>query len=168
MWDLPGPGLEPVSPALVGGFSTTAPPEKPLQRKLLKVKIWSCHFRPQKPLIYSNFYPLPTPTFIFAFFSKPDILFYTSMIIPTFCPLPGVLFCPFVASKMKSLNSPCSILYPSSDSLLCLASYFIHTILAVTRTQPSNFLFICLSSLLESELFFGPDYIWFIFLFPSA
>ena len=29
MWDLPRPGLEPVSPALAGGFSTTAPPEKP-------------------------------------------------------------------------------------------------------------------------------------------
>ena len=30
MWDLPGPGLEPVSPALAGRFSTTAPPGKPL------------------------------------------------------------------------------------------------------------------------------------------
>ena len=30
MWDLPGPGLEPVSPALAGGFPTTAPPGKPL------------------------------------------------------------------------------------------------------------------------------------------
>ena len=29
MWDLPGPGLKPVSPALAGGFLTTAPPEKP-------------------------------------------------------------------------------------------------------------------------------------------
>ena len=29
MWDLPGPGLEPVCPALAGGFSTTAPPGKP-------------------------------------------------------------------------------------------------------------------------------------------
>ena len=28
MWDLPGPGLEPVSPALVGGFLTTVPPGK--------------------------------------------------------------------------------------------------------------------------------------------
>ena len=28
MWDLPRPGLEPVSPALEGGFSTTAPPGK--------------------------------------------------------------------------------------------------------------------------------------------
>ena len=30
MWDLPGPGLEPVSPALAGGFLTTAPPGKSL------------------------------------------------------------------------------------------------------------------------------------------
>ena len=29
MWDLPRPGLEPVSPALAGRFSTTAPPRKP-------------------------------------------------------------------------------------------------------------------------------------------
>ena len=29
MWDLPGPGLEPVSPALAGGFLATAPPGKP-------------------------------------------------------------------------------------------------------------------------------------------
>ena len=29
MWDLPGPGLEPVSPALAGGFSTTVPPGEP-------------------------------------------------------------------------------------------------------------------------------------------
>ena len=30
MWDLPGPGLEPVSPALAGGYSTTAPSGKSL------------------------------------------------------------------------------------------------------------------------------------------
>ena len=29
MWDLPRPGLEPVSPALAGRLSTTAPPRKP-------------------------------------------------------------------------------------------------------------------------------------------
>ena len=29
MWDLPGPGLEPVSPALAGGFLTTVPQGKP-------------------------------------------------------------------------------------------------------------------------------------------
>ena len=32
MWDLPGPGLEPVSPALEGRFLTTAPPGKPITR----------------------------------------------------------------------------------------------------------------------------------------
>ena len=29
MWDLPGPGLEPICPALAGGFLTTVPPGKP-------------------------------------------------------------------------------------------------------------------------------------------
>ena len=31
MWDLPGPGLELSSPALAGGFLTTAPPGKSLR-----------------------------------------------------------------------------------------------------------------------------------------
>ena len=26
MWDLPGPGIKPMSPALAGGFFTTEPP----------------------------------------------------------------------------------------------------------------------------------------------
>ena len=30
MWDLPRPGLKPMSPALAGRFSTTVPPGKPL------------------------------------------------------------------------------------------------------------------------------------------
>ena len=35
MWDLPRPGLEPVSPALAGRFSTTAPPRKPSSSSVL-------------------------------------------------------------------------------------------------------------------------------------
>ena len=35
MWDLPRPGLEPVSLALAGRFSTTAPPGKPLIQFLI-------------------------------------------------------------------------------------------------------------------------------------
>ena len=31
MWDLPGLGLKPMSPALAGRFLTTAPPGKPLE-----------------------------------------------------------------------------------------------------------------------------------------
>ena len=30
MWSLPGPGIEPMTPALAGGFLTTGPPEKSL------------------------------------------------------------------------------------------------------------------------------------------
>ena len=33
-WDLPRPGLEPVSPALAGRFSTTVPPGKPIRVNL--------------------------------------------------------------------------------------------------------------------------------------
>ena len=29
MWDLPGPGIKPMSPALAGGYLTTEPPGKP-------------------------------------------------------------------------------------------------------------------------------------------
>ena len=37
MWDLPRPGLEPMSPALAGRFSTTVPPGKPLSSFLILV-----------------------------------------------------------------------------------------------------------------------------------
>ena len=39
MWDLPGPGIEPVSPALAGGFLTTAPPGKSLHLGCFKGKL---------------------------------------------------------------------------------------------------------------------------------
>ena len=35
MWDLPGPGLEPMGPALAGGFLATEPPGKPLMSVFL-------------------------------------------------------------------------------------------------------------------------------------
>ena len=38
MWDPPGPGLEPVSPALTGGLPTTAPPGKPPFMLLLLIR----------------------------------------------------------------------------------------------------------------------------------
>ena len=38
-WDLPGPGLEPVSPALAGRFLTTAPPGKSQAPDFLKVDL---------------------------------------------------------------------------------------------------------------------------------
>ena len=36
MWDLPGPGIKPVSPALADRFSTTVPPGKSQERHFLK------------------------------------------------------------------------------------------------------------------------------------
>ena len=42
MWDIPGPGLEPVSPALAGRFLTTVPPGEPWLQ-LLSI-VW-CQFR---------------------------------------------------------------------------------------------------------------------------
>ena len=36
IWDPPRPGLEPVSPALAGRLSTTAPPGKPVTLSLIK------------------------------------------------------------------------------------------------------------------------------------
>ena len=38
MWDLPRPGLEPVSPALAGRFPTTAPPGKPPHKTIDHLK----------------------------------------------------------------------------------------------------------------------------------
>ena len=49
MWDLPGPGLEPVSPALAGRFLTTVPPGKP--SIVVKDRFWLkfrlCHLLAQ-------------------------------------------------------------------------------------------------------------------------
>ena len=39
MWDPPRPGLEPVSPALAGRFSTTAPPGKPSNVILMSMEV---------------------------------------------------------------------------------------------------------------------------------
>ena len=40
MWDPPGPGLEPASPALAGGFPTTAPPGKPFTQIFIEVFLY--------------------------------------------------------------------------------------------------------------------------------
>ena len=40
MWDLPGPEIEPVSPALAGRFLSPVPPEKPQERTFLPCS-WS-------------------------------------------------------------------------------------------------------------------------------
>ena len=40
MWNLPGPGIEPISPALAGLLLTTGPPGKSLDALFITVKSW--------------------------------------------------------------------------------------------------------------------------------
>ena len=42
MWDLPGPGIEPMSPALAGRFFTTEPLRKPWKQNTLTRDIKLC------------------------------------------------------------------------------------------------------------------------------
>ena len=44
MWDLPRPGLEPMSPAWAGRFSTTVPPGKPLKDSLMLIFFFNFAF----------------------------------------------------------------------------------------------------------------------------
>ena len=50
MWDPPGSGLEPMPPALAGGFPTTAPPGKPSTYFLNQTKLIQMHHQPWEPL----------------------------------------------------------------------------------------------------------------------
>ena len=63
MWNLPGAGIKPVSPALQGRFLTTGPPAKP----------WFTQFYRKKERLYFYLCPIPKPmcvlksTMIFTF-----------------------------------------------------------------------------------------------------
>ena len=69
MWDLPRPGLEPVSPALAGRLSTTAPPGKPphcsfdLHFSLVMLSILSCVCWQSVYLLWRNVYLGSLPIF---------------------------------------------------------------------------------------------------------
>ena len=76
MWDLPGPGLKLVSPALAGGFLTTAPPGKSLYLILLTflfymgLPIWlkeietlkSCCFETDASVLFYDCHPFQRTT----------------------------------------------------------------------------------------------------------
>ena len=67
MWDLPGPGLEPVSPALAGGFLTIEPPGEP-RVLLFKFEYTQgalyigCYFK-----VSATEYQCPIPCILFSF-----------------------------------------------------------------------------------------------------
>ena len=50
MWDLPGPGIEPMSPALAGGFLTTVPPGK----SPIKVFLTHCPYEKMPNLTHNK------------------------------------------------------------------------------------------------------------------
>ena len=63
MWNLPGPGIVPTSPALAGGFLTTGPPGKPKRevftwisgaRAFCPYHLPSLHFQPLVPSLCSQ------------------------------------------------------------------------------------------------------------------
>ena len=70
MWDLPSPGLEPVSPALAGRLPTPAPPGKP-QQSIINCSHHAAHNIPRTYLLHKSefvlldplhpFCPLPHP-----------------------------------------------------------------------------------------------------------
>ena len=53
VWDLPRPGLKPVSPALAGRFSTTVPPGKP-KTLFLKSRVTSIFQRRRKKKLWKT------------------------------------------------------------------------------------------------------------------
>ena len=89
IWDPPGPGLEPTSPALAGGFLTTAPPGKPLAFfsflffSFILFRLWFCfiflfflvsflvfyfYFILYSLLLFCSFWLAPPPPFFFLLF----------------------------------------------------------------------------------------------------
>ena len=55
MWDLPGPGLEPVPPALADGFLTTAPPGKPTSVSFIGFYLFNILFIWRLNVVIHNF-----------------------------------------------------------------------------------------------------------------
>ena len=86
MWDLPRPGLEPVSPALAGRFSTTAPAGKPLFLFFLNlfyrsiVDLQCCVNFYSKVIQFDMYVYIYTHTFFFILFS----FFFFRFVIPCF------------------------------------------------------------------------------------
>ena len=92
MWDLPGPGVEPVSPALAGKFLTTAPPGK----------------SPSSEFLISVIYIFSSNFFRFLIFLL-LCLFYLHIIFFTFFTSSFSSLSIYKTVVLKSLSSLCDI-----------------------------------------------------------
>ena len=100
MWDLPRPGLEPVSPALAGRFSTTAPPGQPpfSSFKIFLFTIFYGKTRILQPHIPMTFYFLPMRFFLifsYLLFLMVDCVYFLFiyLFIYLFLAVLGLRFC---------------------------------------------------------------------------
>ena len=93
MWDLPEPGLEPVSPALAGRFLTTAPPGKPLPHYFysciqsynsLMTRLYVCVCSPVCVIVLLNF---PSKPYIYL-----TLLSRRMCLVPPESPLSSTAF----------------------------------------------------------------------------
>ena len=112
MWDLPGPGLEPVSPALAGGFLTTVPPGKPWTFIYCLLSIFSY------PLVQRLFQP------------PPDEIFKTW----TLCFLKRFLWLPLTYTTNGTLVRAMSMA-PVKGPLSLAASPLLHHVLCACLPQ---------------------------------
>ena len=87
MWDLPGPGIEPLSPALADGFLTTRPPGKsPVFIFWMKYSILWLHQFTFSPVVHTcSLFCTPSPTLVISFFIFKFIYFNWRLITLQYC-----------------------------------------------------------------------------------
>ena len=126
MWDPPRPGLEPVSPALAGRFSTTAPPGKPLH--IFIIWIWALY----KPEILNKVNEHGLSKGMWHFHSEMNNLIVSNKCVIRFpskylCDnkntAKGFVFC--LTYKKYSPALRCILSRYNSQVTYCLYSYFM-------------------------------------------
>ena len=148
MWDLPGPGIKPMSPALAGGFLSTAPPGKSLSTLHLTVVSL------QSPLIYNSssaFLYKYLPFFIFIFLKNSSSCFgkYSSVWVWVFLQW---------SSYLQSFSFPVYFLHCSGVSLVFFFNYYYFLNWCIVDLQ-------CCVNLCCTAQWFNYTHIYILFLF---
>ena len=132
MWDLPRPGLAPVSPALAGRFSTPAPPGKPSLCFLVSevsaegiVKLRGCFWsrvdstdEPSKAVLHLQWFSSLVFLLVLSqnFISLPILSVYSFMLSPFSIRALGMLIIVVLNSQSDYSNIPTVF---GSDSVAC-------------------------------------------------